>query len=1813
MYNSTVLKNAIEQSSSLTAQALILAEWNLNFSDNIKLVGNYRYRWNDPTYGVISSTFSAETESTINPTYYNALVSNTSVFAGINNGEQSYFKKDNEKEKLLYSLTDCLERFRPRSGINKIRYGYTPWTHYAQKSMHQLPRYYLSSKNDKFKYWTSYRKEPIAMYTFATSGTNGWVANSNTTISTGLKPSTTNSVLILTPTTSGDVGATSTTFHRILSSTGQYTASALFSSTTSGMTARIKIDWYDIGFAYLSSSSYGTNTTNATNTTRTTITSTPPSATAVYAKIIVEVVSTTGNTDIQYVDKISIAYNSPSPSSGDFVRGVGTSFDSVNGGYRITDANPFVVYNRPVPANRLVVKMQTHVSNVGSVAIGTQITKNDNSKVSDPFYENPTVTTVVNQKTPLNWYVEYLDSSNNWQIAKSFNKDSRRSNGKRIIGADGYVELAFGISNIPNAYLNNFSIVGTISSVSARPSFASVGEAYLVGSSSSQIGVFHVWSGTAWDTFVPTYGWVVAEETITANTTRLTNLVNPDYYSGNTIYDKSYREFQFVYGIRIRVETMAVDNSTFDLIEMSPRLVVDLSDKTLSYSVEKTASDIGNTGMPVGQLLASGGDINIFDYDQAMNPNNSNSILNILDSDTTTILNSFVTKNVQFKFFEIIKNIYDSSTSSYSNYYVPIKTMYADGFPEIKNADRTVSIKLRNLFFYLESIISPPLLFSNITVSMAASILLDSIGFSNYKFDRLFGNANDEDDVIPYFFVAPDTTVAQVLNDLAQSTQTAIFFNENNELVFMSKNRFLPSITERPTEDITLYGTKDFTKNSSSAIKNYTTPNSPLSNIISIASQSNDVFNAGKITYSNRYIQKTYGNLREASVLPGKDKKWYYKPVLLWEVGNSQNTMPQNEENPSNAFSLSAIVLNSTLSSDVPSVDVGGNIINNIIDFGAGIKYISRYKSYFYANGEIIKYDAIEYSIPSKIKTGFVGNITNGSNVVTLTTGDTLSLSIGEQITLTSGSGISGTISSIKDSTTIYLTNNASSTGSITFNVGSTSANIWLTSEQEYANQFAKLPFGGKIYPTGNVRIYSEPYYNSDGVTFKTGVVAKHGRGQFGTKITTHKAQLNSNTTSNAQWQSSNAKAILMHSKYIFDTPYYGTTVTFVSASTKTSPTSLTTINTTTSTSSIQVGWYVSGNNIATGTKVKTIVSDTQFTIDTAATAAISAKELKVSSMPSTIYQPTTTGGATGIIPAGGTISNGTADISSLLRDRYSTTFLSETSLVQSVLDTSLPEGAIRSSALILKGTDGLLNSSNPLDYTSYILNNLVDVKYNHYGTRMRVLGTQVAKNYQAPVGALPIKTKNSLEFTGSSGGLCFRVDQTNNTNTGYYFEIVALNQNNVYLKQTDSTIIVDNIFFYKIARSTEGGTTENNRAIPVLLWSGSANIIVDDGEFAGVQRLVQQKEIGVYDLAIESVSSVPEKITKSVVSGVPDTVIPGSETFDLYINDVLIARVTDTKRIAPNDYNNTIGMFTRGLSKVLFENIYALNINSTNKSYDANNITPFNSISMEQRNATGGYSKYGISSAVSSTFLTGISSSNTPEYSLYMDEFGTIMREVASFNIRYDKAYPALYAKLMPTINSLQAYSVSGFNPTPYGAEFLVFNTTDSLITLDETTANYLRIQGIAFTQQSSHDLTVDDYFSKTSDFSNPATSDYGRIISPSDQLQKYSNIQSSRMTYGRKEFTIAGPYIQNEATAKKLMQWMVDKNMSKKTRLSVGIEIFPNPMIQLGDIVKINYVDTNSVNQISYTNARFVVYNISYTRNSNGPSMTIYLSEVP
>jgi hypothetical protein len=72
--------------------------------------------------------------------------------------------------------------------------------------------------------------------------------------------------------------------------------------------------------------------------------------------------------------------------------------------------------------------------------------------------------------------------------------------------------------------------------------------------------------------------------------------------------------------------------------------------------------------------------------------------------------------------------------------------------------------------------------------------------------------------------------------------------------------------------------------------------------------------------------------------------------------------------------------------------------------------------------------------------------------------------------------------------------------------------------------------------------------------------------------------------------------------------------------------------------------------------------------------------------------------------------------------------------------------------------------------------------------------------------------------------------------------------------------------------------------------------------------------------------------------------------------------------------------------------------------------------------------------------------------------------------------------------------------------------------------------------------------------------------------------------------------------------MQWIVDKIM--KPKKSIGVKIFANPMIQLGDIVTIDY-EQDGVPVVPST-TRFVVYHTKFSRTKDGPDMTLYLSEV-
>jgi hypothetical protein len=218
-------------------------------------------------------------------------------------------------------------------------------------------------------------------------------------------------------------------------------------------------------------------------------------------------------------------------------------------------------------------------------------------------------------------------------------------------------------------------------------------------------------------------------------------------------------------------------------------------------------------------------------------------------------------------------------------------------------------------------------------------------------------------------------------------------------------------------------------------------------------------------------------------------------------------------------------------------------------------------------------------------------------------------------------------------------------------------------------------------------------------------------------------------------------------------------------------------------------------------------------------------------------------------------------------------------------------------------------------------------------------------------------------------------------------------------------------------------------------------------------------------------------------------------------------------------------------------------------------------------------------------------------------------MREAAYFDIKYEKAYPSFRSLIVPTVNRVKSYVVSNFMPTAYGAEFLIFNATDSTISLADDSVNYLQISGITFTQAAQNQLTVDQYFNKKGELSSPAYTTGNIVESPLKIKQSYNDVKFSRQKYGNLDFSLDAPYIQSHDDAYDLMGWMLSK--VTKPRKAVGLRVFGMPTMQLGDIVELDYENSDS-NDVVSNGSRFVVYNIEYTKDASGPSMTAYLSEV-
>jgi hypothetical protein len=96
MFQNEDLKTYLEEASSVKSQATVLAEWNMNYAENIDKIGNYKNR---PTVSAASGSYVSEDSSTVTPTWYGYTDSNVISYGGIKDIDSTPYTFVNKNEK----------------------------------------------------------------------------------------------------------------------------------------------------------------------------------------------------------------------------------------------------------------------------------------------------------------------------------------------------------------------------------------------------------------------------------------------------------------------------------------------------------------------------------------------------------------------------------------------------------------------------------------------------------------------------------------------------------------------------------------------------------------------------------------------------------------------------------------------------------------------------------------------------------------------------------------------------------------------------------------------------------------------------------------------------------------------------------------------------------------------------------------------------------------------------------------------------------------------------------------------------------------------------------------------------------------------------------------------------------------------------------------------------------------------------------------------------------------------------------------------------------------------------------------------------------------------------------------------------------------------------------------------------------------------------------------------------------------------------------------------------------------------------------
>jgi len=154
------------------------------------------------------------------------------------------------------------------------------------------------------------------------------------------------------------------------------------------------------------------------------------------------------------------------------------------------------------------------------------------------------------------------------------------------------------------------------------------------------------------------------------------------------------------------------------------------------------------------------------------------------------------------------------------------------------------------------------------------------------------------------------------------------------------------------------------------------------------------------------------------------------------------------------------------------------------------------------------------------------------------------------------------------------------------------------------------------------------------------------------------------------------------------------------------------------------------------------------------------------------------------------------------------------------------------------------------------------------------------------------------------------------------------------------------------------------------------------------------------------------------------------------------------------------------------------------------------------------------------------------------LEEFGTVARELRKVSLKYPErpGYP-LYA----SVGINKYVQVLGTRLTSFGAEIYLLNNAGTYVPLDDGQTHSFSVIGNYVVTTGQHEYLD----SSINEFSAPEPAIFESM------------------------------WIQNESDAKKLSEWI--KAQWSKQQLVINMQVAANPLINVGDVIAINYPDNN------------------------------------